>query len=93
MAWNDLPARVQEGLNYQADTVKDGEGNPLYANGRAVMDALAVREGWAWWGMKMEARKARRAAKLELAENATLAAQVDALPDPVVEVPAEPVTP
>ena len=78
MAFTDLSASAQEGLAYLANTVLKGDGTPLYANARAVADAVAEREGAAAYEQKLAMIRARRQAKLEKPANAALAAQVDA---------------
>lgn len=81
MAFTDLSAQAQEGLAYAATILVDSTTNQPYPNARAVMDAIAEREGCAFYEQKLQARRARRLAKLESPAGATLAAQVDALPD------------
>lgn len=79
MAFNDLTAAAQEGLNYLADINKRPDGTPIYATGRLYADAQMETLGQAGFIQKIEARRAKRAATLEKAENAAIAAQVDAL--------------
>lgn len=75
MAFNDLSPQAQEGLNYAAN-----QHPTVYTNGRDFMDKNAEALGLQYYQQKIDARKAARAAKLELAANAALAAQVDAAP-------------
>lgn len=82
MAFNDLTQPAQEGLNYAATQIKDGQGNQRFANGRLYMDFVAEMNGQEWLGKKIVAKRLARQAKLEAEANAALAAQVDALPDP-----------
>lgn len=82
MAFNDLTAAAQEGLNYLADINKRPDGTPYYATGRLYADAQMETLGQQGFIQKIEARRAARAKKLEDAANAALAATVDALPDP-----------
>lgn len=89
MAFNDLSAPAQEGLNYAANqlthqvTQPDNTvtEEPIYANGRAYMDAKAEQDGLEWLGRKQAVINARRITKLWRASNAAIAAQVDALPN------------
>jgi len=80
MAWADLSQAAQEGLNYCASVMKNPDGTPMYATGRAYMDFIAETNGMEWLGRKLAAKRAERLAKLEAAANAAIAAQVDALP-------------
>ena len=81
MAFNDLTAAAQEGLNYAANQIKDAAGNPVYATGRAYMDFIGESNGMEWLGKKLAIKRAARLAKLEAPANAAVAATVDALPD------------
>ena len=81
MAFNDLTPTAQEGLNYAATQIKDAAGNLQFATGRAYMDYIGEQNGQEWLGKKIVARRLARQAKIEA--NAALAAQIDALPDPV----------
>lgn len=87
MAWADLSPEVQEGLNWAANKVaeyQNPDGTPIYANGRALLDAIATLHGMRFYAAKeatMVALDLIRAKKLRQAANATLAAQVDALPE------------
>ena len=82
MAFADLTPDQREGLNYAASVeFVPGSDPPVhFATGREYMDYLGAHDGDLWFGRKVADRKARRAAKLEDARNAALAAQVDAAP-------------
>lgn len=81
MAFNDLSAQAQTGLNYAANKQLNGDGGQLYANGKAYLDHLGEIEGLQWYALKEKALAERRHRLLSKAENAALAAQVDALTD------------
>jgi hypothetical protein len=81
MAWADLSAQAQDGLTYAATTIKNPDGTPKYANGKAYMDFIAEVNGQEFYTRKIAERDAKRLKKLTAEANAALAAQVDALPD------------
>jgi hypothetical protein len=81
MAFNDLSVQAQEGLNYAANVNKRPDGTAIYDTGRLFADAQMETVGLQWYQTKLDDRRRRRAAKLDLAVNAALAAQVDAAPD------------
>jgi hypothetical protein len=56
------------------------DGTPMYASGRLYGDFIMETNGIEWLGKKLAAKRIERLAKLEAAQNAALAAQVDALP-------------
>ena len=81
MAWNDLAPKVQEGLNFRANRIKDANGNQQFATGKEYMDFIATTNGLEAYAEKQAVIAARRIRLLEKEANAALAAQVDALAD------------
>lgn len=90
MAFNDLTAGAQEGLNFAAQELVDTVTDPItgvvtvtpqYATGRLYSDSVLETKGQEWLAKKQYERNLRRTSRLNKAANAALAAQVDALSD------------
>jgi hypothetical protein len=81
MAFNDLSAQAQEGLNYAANKIKNADGTPKFATGKIFGDFVMESAGLEWLEQKADAKRQRRIAALDNPANASLAALVDALPE------------